>query len=378
MGAGELILPNGPRRFERGVPPPGGAGDVLLARQPIVGMLQDDAERLLNEMLAPIPPVCSPDQIVPGRGWTAVGVRHYLSPVEGDGYWDFYRPWPGLMLSVTDATYRSDTWVNVEGTGYFKLRMLVSGTLRGRSREIIASAPETLLYVSPGTSREGYYIDSSGPARMIVLHCRPHLLTHVLGLGPQDIPAPLSSLLGTERSATRLRVTPSPEIIRTARRIMESRHTLSHALRDRYLQTLSMELLLQVLGTLEGRTLVPGGPTRGGRDAARVYHARDYLARHYVNPPNIAELAGRIGLNRTKLKESFRRIFGCTIYEYILRLRMERAAEMLVTGDYDVAQVAYAVGYEYPANFTAAFKRHFGELPRHWKRRQLAKGTPVR
>ena len=44
---------------------------------------------------------------------------------------------------------------------------------------------------------------------------------------------------------------------------------------------------------------------------------------------------------------------------------------MLVSGEHGVAQVAYAVGYDYPANFTAAFKRHFGELPRSWKRRQL-------
>jgi AraC-like DNA-binding protein len=44
---------------------------------------------------------------------------------------------------------------------------------------------------------------------------------------------------------------------------------------------------------------------------------------------------------------------------------------MLVTGEHGVAQVAYAVGYDYPGNFTAAFKRHFGELPGTWKRRRL-------
>jgi AraC-like DNA-binding protein len=212
---------------------------------------------------------------------------------------------------------------------------------------------------------------------MIVLHCRPQLLTHVLDMHSKDIPSPLSSLLIPERTTTRRRLTSSPEVIQVARRIMESRHRLSLVLRDRYLQTLSMELLLQVLGILERRTLVATAPAGSSRDAARIYEARDYLAQHYVNPPNITELARRIGLNRTKLKESFRRILGFTIYDYVLRLRMERAAEMLVTGDHDIAQVAYAVGYEYPANFTAAFKRHFGRLPRDWKRRQLATENPI-
>jgi AraC-like DNA-binding protein len=354
-----------------------GTQDVLVAQRPIVGMLQDDAERLLSEMLARGSPVHSPVGGVAEPGWTAASVRHCLHPAEGDGYWDFYRPWTGLMLSVTDAAYRNDTWVNVEGTAYFKVRILLSGALRARSGEIIARAPEALLYVSPGSSREGYYIASGEPVRMIVLHCRPQLLTEVLGLEPRDIPAPLDSLLAPDRTTTRRRLTSSPEVIQGARRLMESRQRLSLALRDRYLQTLSMEVLLQVLGILERPTLVPTDASVSSRDIARIYKARDYLAQRYVNPPNITELARRIGLNRTKLKESFRRIVGFTIYDYIVRLRLERAAEMLLTGDYPIAQVAYAVGYEYPANFTAAFKRHFGRLPRDWKRRQLATGNPL-
>jgi AraC family transcriptional regulator, transcriptional activator of the genes for pyochelin and ferripyochelin receptors len=377
MGAVNLTIPSTGRRFERDMHPGGAAHDVLVARQPIVGMVQDDVERLLSELLAPGSPLGSSANVVSGPGWTAASVRHYLHLDEGDGYWDFYKPWTGLILSVTDATYRSDTWVNVEGADYFKLRILVSGTLRSRSREIIASAPEALLYVSPGASREGYYIAAGEPTRMIVLHCRPQLLTHVLGLDQKSIPSPLSSLFTANRNSARLRLTPSPEVIQVARRIMDSRHRLSPALRDRYLQTLSVELLLQVLGILESRALVPSSPSVSSREAARIHEARDYLAQHYAKPPNIAELARRIGLNRTKLKESFRQILGFTVYEYVVHLRMERAAEMLVTGDYDIAQVAYAVGYEYPANFTAAFKRHFGQLPRNWKRAQRATEEPI-
>ncbi|HZO22458.1 MAG TPA: hypothetical protein VFB37_08115, partial [Steroidobacteraceae bacterium] len=119
--------------------------DVLVARQPIVGMLQDDAERILGEMLGASPTASAVDVVPPGR-WTAASVRHYLHVGEGDGYWDFYKPWTALMLSVTDATYRSDTWVRVEGTDYFKLRVLLSGTLRARSGQVIARAPEALLY----------------------------------------------------------------------------------------------------------------------------------------------------------------------------------------------------------------------------------------
>lgn len=372
MSTGNLGVQDRVRGLRQHAVSSGAADDVVVARQPIVGMLQDDVERVLGEMLGAGSPAPPSVDVVGATRWTPAHVRHCLHAAEGDGYWDFYKPWTALMLSVTDATYRSDTWVNVEGTDYFKLRILLSGTLRARSGEVIARAPEALLYVSPGASREGYYVCSDEPIRMVVLHCRPGLLSHVLGIDLCDIPPPLNALFIPGRAAIHQRVTLGAEVIHVARRIMQSRHELSRALRDRHLQTLSVELLLQVLGILDNRTITqPPALPASARDVGRIYEARDYLARHYVNPPNIPQLARMIGLNRTKLKAAFRETLGFTIYEYILQRRMERAAEMLVTGEHGVAQVAYAVGYDYPGNFTAAFKRHFGELPGTWKRRRL-------
>jgi len=132
-----------------------------------------------------------------------------------------------------------------------------------------------------------------------------------------------------------------------------------------------MELMLQVLGILEKRALVRQTTPVSARELSRVHEARDYLAQHYAHPPTIPDLARMVGLNQTKLKATFREIFRSTIYEYILERRMDRAAEMLLSGDHAIAQVAYAVGYDYPANFAAAFKRHFGQLPRTWKQGRL-------
>jgi AraC-like DNA-binding protein len=369
MGAASLIAPESAGRVGPGMHPNG--ADVLIAHQPIVGMLQDDFERMITELLAPRSSSASPLDDLQAVRPAPAGVRHYLSESEGGGYWDFYRPQRGLVVSVTDATYRNDAWVRVEGSGYFKLRILLSGVLRARSGETIARGPEALLYVSPGASREGYYIASGEHLRMIVLHCRPDLLSRALGLGLLDVPPPLNTLFSPSRAPARLRLAPSPEIIHVARRILESRHELSRALRERLLETLSIELILQVLGMLEKRALVRQTTPVSARELSRVHEARDYLAQHYAHPPTIPDLARMVGLNQTKLKATFREIFRSTIYEYILERRMDRAAEMLLSGDHAIAQVAYAVGYDYPANFAAAFKRHFGQLPRTWKQGRL-------
>jgi AraC-like DNA-binding protein len=109
-----------------------------------------------------------------------------------------------------------------------------------------------------------------------------------------------------------------------------------------------------------GRTLL-------SRDRRRVHEARDYLAQHYASPPTIPQLARMVGMNQTKLKAAFKQLLNLTIYEYVLHRRMEVAAQLLVEAELSVAEVAYRVGYEYPANFSCAFKRYYGRLPRDWK-----------
>ncbi len=52
-----------------------------------------------------------------------------------------------------------------------------------------------------------------------------------------------------------------------------------------------------------------------------------------------------------------------TPYQMLLDIRMNKAWELLSTG-LQVAQTAYAVGYEHPSNFSAAFTRFYGRSPK--------------
>jgi len=132
--------------------------DIPVARQPLVGMLQQDIEQLLGDTLTTesgrMPPLTLEGAQRP-QHWATRGMRHFLNEQEDNGYWDFFKLSDGFLLSITDAQYRKDTWVRVEGTGFFKLRLLLTGSLRAASGEIIAQAPQALLYLSPGASRGG-------------------------------------------------------------------------------------------------------------------------------------------------------------------------------------------------------------------------------
>jgi AraC-like DNA-binding protein len=342
--------------------------DILVARQPLVGMLQQDIEQLLGATLTPEPggmPPLTLEGAQRPQHWATRGMRHFLNEPEDSGYWDFFKISDGFLLSITDAQYRKDTWVRVEGTAFFKLRLLLTGSLRAASGEIIAQAPEALLYISPGVGRGGYYILAAQPIRMVVLHCRPAVLTRDFGLNSSEIPPPLNKLFARSPEPENQRLSLDTSLMHAVQLMVESRHKMMPALRGRYLEALSTEILLQVIGEFSNRAMMHRTPTGiRPRDVNGIYEARDYLTQHYRNPPKIPELARMVGLNQTKLKAGFREVTKLTIYSYITKCRMERAADLLLNGNYGIAEVAYEVGYDYPANFTSAFKKFYGKLPR--------------
>jgi len=78
------------------------------------------------------------------------------------------------------------------------------------------------------------------------------------------------------------------------------------------------------------------------------------LARHYPND----ELARLVDWSESSLKRAFRQEYGMGMYEYLRRLRMHKARELLLAGE-QVKTVAPAVGMR-PSSFTMEFQKFFG------------------
>lgn len=95
----------------------------------------------------------------------------------------------------------------------------------------------------------------------------------------------------------------------------------------------------------------------------RIRTARSILTEELREPPKIRELARRIGMNETHLKSGFKRIYGSPIYSWVVAQKMHRAMAMLESGQYNVNEVADAVGYSNVSQFIAAFRKRHGITP---------------
>jgi AraC-like DNA-binding protein len=297
----------------------------------------------------------------------AVGIRYYLSGQEGTGYHDFFRVSGSLTVFITDVTYKRDTWVTVGGCDFFKIRLLVSGGMCDSNRQPLATGPELSLTVVPGTGLGGYYIAGGQNMRMVVLNCQRALLTQEIGISDNEIPPPMERLFSGETASRVVRLKLSAALMQAGRLLIDSRHRIHTAFRGVYLEAIAFQMLALVLNDCHSLAYQSADKIIASKDVHKVLEARDYIARHFHRPLQVTQLARLVGLNKTKLKTLFRVVLHETICGYLNRCRMERALELLDAGERGIAEVGYAVGYNYPANFTSAFRRQYGVSPRRYR-----------
>ncbi len=82
-----------------------------------------------------------------------------------------------------------------------------------------------------------------------------------------------------------------------------------------------------------------------------------------VEPLGIAKLARMAAMSPSKLKNSFKEIYGLPIYQYYQKQRMNKAKAMLLSQKYTVRDVGIDVGFSNLSNFAKAFKKSFDQLP---------------
>lgn len=74
-------------------------------------------------------------------------------------------------------------------------------------------------------------------------------------------------------------------------------------------------------------------------------------------------LASQVNLSRSQLYRKIKTLTGKTVNEFIRKIRLQRAKQILETGSSNIGEVCYKVGFSSPSYFTKCFKAHFGILP---------------
>ena len=90
---------------------------------------------------------------------------------------------------------------------------------------------------------------------------------------------------------------------------------------------------------------------------------RELLKDFSIEPPPIPQLARMAAMSPSKLKNSFKEIYGLPLYQYYQKHRMNKAKAMLLSRKYSVKEVGIELGYSNLSNFAKAFRKSFDQLP---------------
>ena len=187
---------------------------------------------------------------------------------------------------------------------------------------------------------------------------------HVLSIPPDTLPevlgadAPVAAAIGVWRTV------PAPPAIAARFAAIHEEMGGTRPLRDAVMRAGAVEIAAHVLRAA-------GAAAAGsGSVPPQLAHMRRFealVARHMRAHWTMAAYAAEVGVTPTHLGRIARAHTGLSAAAYVEARLMQEARRMLAYTRAPVAQVGYALGFDDPAYFSRAFRRHHGMAPRTYR-----------
>jgi AraC family transcriptional regulator len=123
-------------------------------------------------------------------------------------------------------------------------------------------------------------------------------------------------------------------------------------------------LLLEILAEVT-RERSPEATLKPTRWLTKIH---DLIHDRFTERLSLETIAGAVGVHPMHLCRVFRKQYGCSVGQYIRRLRLERATRDLVSSRKAAVEVALDAGYSDQSHFTNDFSRHTGMTPIEFRR----------
>jgi AraC-like DNA-binding protein len=132
----------------------------------------------------------------------------------------------------------------------------------------------------------------------------------------------------------------------------------------------NMTFVAAVIRILSGH--VPSAMRISPQDEKRLSRALRHIERHSDEALDLDRLAAIAAMSKFHFLRVFRRAIGMTPYQYLLGLRLRRAAARLLTSPEAISKIAFDSGFGDLSTFTTTFRLRFGLSPKAFRHRQLA------
>ena len=224
-----------------------------------------------------------------------------------------------------------------------------------------ASGTDLTMAFVPKHERFGFSTSVSGGLKAVTLVVDPAAMMKTHGLAVETLPR---SLLRTiQRRGIVLEKLVPGHFGRIARDVA-ARRAMFPSLAALYHESKTFELACALLNELARRDAVCCG--NGAFDPGildRIGLIKQKIDDAPHRSLDVDDLARIAAMNRTKLRSSFKQVYGTTLSEYRTALLLRRADGALKEGGASVKHAARLAGYATTSSFIVAYKRMFGVSP---------------
>ena len=98
-----------------------------------------------------------------------------------------------------------------------------------------------------------------------------------------------------------------------------------------------------------------------------VTKARQFIGEHHEEDLELASVARAVNVSTFYFCKIFKKATGMTFTDYLSRVRIEKARELLVNPNVRVSEVAFEVGFQSLTHFNRIFRRVLGQSPTAWR-----------
>jgi AraC-like DNA-binding protein len=109
-----------------------------------------------------------------------------------------------------------------------------------------------------------------------------------------------------------------------------------------------------------------------------IQEAITYMEHNYWRELTVEELADTCKLNRSYFSKIFKEYAGCPPQEFLIRLRLSKAADLMKGTGNSIGVIASMCGYPNQLHFSRAFHKRYGLSPREWRAQHQLRGKTMR
>jgi LacI family transcriptional regulator len=95
-----------------------------------------------------------------------------------------------------------------------------------------------------------------------------------------------------------------------------------------------------------------------------------YIENNYMNPLSVGNLVSVVPYSRRVLEKRFKEETGITVYQYLLRVRIDKFSELLITSDLSLVEAAYSAGFSDYKNVSRVFAKEKSMTPFQFRKMQ--------